>query len=268
MATPKAKAPETFEATCPTCGMTGDVGPDALEVRCARCGTVVRLTDTTVPPGTPVPAASPVAGMRPPAPSAAKQAEVIVPPNRIGLALAVGLAGPLLVGIAFGAANDALDEPFPDTGYVATWLMATVVLGGAAAFALWPAMGDKAMPRGLWALFSAVPMFILALAAGQAYDDDGVAWLIFGLPVLVIYLLAVGITAAVVGNRGGGAGAAAVLIPGVGLCVGLAAAAAFFLMTLEQQAADAREAHEAPAWGMLLVVGVLLAMAAHRRRAL
>lgn len=243
--------------------MTGDVGADALEVRCVSCGTVVRLTDQPVAAA--APGAAPMAALSTPAPAQAP-AHVLVPPNRVALALAVGLAGPLLIGLAFGTAHDALDEPEPFTGTAGTWFLVTVVLGAGAVFALWPAMGGQPLPHALWGLLAAVPMFFLTMVAGQAYDDDGFAWVILGLPLLGVYLLTVGITAAVVGNRGGGAGAAAVLVPGVGLCFALALGAIYFLLTLEQQATDARTAHEAPAWGLILTLGTLLALAARQRR--
>lgn len=253
--TPEAdQAAETFEATCPTCGMTADVPGDLDQVRCRRCGTAIRLVDHEVPPAQPV--------LRPlpqpePLTSAVRQP---------ALALVVGLLAPVLVGFAFGVAHTALDRPEPDTGTAGLWFMACLVLAAAAVYSQWPLLGPPVGTRAPWGILIGIPAFILILMAGQSYDDDGMAWVILGLPVLLVYVVALGITAAVMANRRDGAGAAAVLVTGVGVCMAFGVAAAYMLMTLDQQAAEAREAHEAPAWGLVLAIGVLLGMAAHRRR--
>lgn len=257
-ATPKATPPPRgFEATCPTCGMTADVGAEAEHVRCRRCGTVIRLVDHAVPPAPPAaPAAAPVtAGGR------------RVAAANPGGALAVGLAGPLVVLLLFGIGHAALDQPSPDQGGAGVALLLTVLAAAGAVLAQGPLLGSgQALPRALWGLLPAVPALWLGVAAGTAYDDGGLAWAFFGLPILLAYLVAVGVTAALQARSAEGGGSAAVLIAGAGLCLGFGLAAAYLLMTLDQQAQAAREAHEAPAWGFLLVAGTMLGLAAWRRR--
>lgn len=256
---PAQPAAAAFEATCPNCGMTADVAGDVEAVRCRGCGTIVQLVDDDLPANAPAPEAAP-------APSPPRPVQVIANP---GLAIAVGLAGPFLVLVAYATAHAAIDQSEPQTGPAGIWYLITLLMAGGAAFALWPALGtDRVFPGALWALLPAVPMFVVAQAAGTAYDDDGFAWAVLGVPFFAAYLLTMGIIAGVLASRKDGSAAGAVMVGGVGLCLGLGVSAALMLMTLEEQAAEAREAHEAPAWGFLLVVGVLLTLAARRRRSI
>lgn len=252
-----------YEATCPTCGMTADVAANIEQVRCKGCGTIVHLVDHAVP----VAAAAPA--LTAPLPQVVA-AEPAVDPSRVGMATAIGVLGPLVVGFAFGIAHDAIDQPDPDTGTAGFFYLAAALLGLAAAivgirFCLRP--GRRLAPS-LLTLLSAVPTFVVAMVAGQAYDDNGGAWAVLGLPLLGVYVIGVGIAAAVLANRHDGSWARTLLVGGVGIAIGLAVAALLMLMTLQDQAADARRAHETPAWGFFLVVGVLLVTAAARRRRL
>lgn len=247
-----AAAQEGFEATCPTCGMTADVGPEVEHVRCKGCGTVIRLVD------------HPVAreGTDGPAPAA----------DRVGLGLAIGLVGPILVCLAFVQGHGFMDQPEPDTGSAGFWYLATVLLAAAAAYSMWPLLRPRTGAYAPWGLLSLVPVLWFAIIWGTSYADEdlgqGLVFAFYALPLIIAYYVAMLITLAVQASRGKSAAAMpAVLVGGVGACAGIGLAAAYLLLTLQSQADAARQAHQdAPAWGVLLVGSVLLAMAALRRR--
>jgi hypothetical protein len=239
-------ASAVFEATCPRCGTTAEAPSGATAMRCPRCGQVVEMVDEPLGrlPGNE--AGSEAAGN--------------------WMAFAVGLLGPVLVAGAFVTAHTAIDRPDPDTGTGGLWFLVTLLLVAAVVFLQFRLLHRHA-GRAAWGLFATVPAFFVAMITGTGYDDGGLGLGgALALWAFVAYLVVVGILALAAGDDGRTRSAQVLLVGGAGTCAGIGLAALFLLTTLEDQAENAREAYETPAWGFLLVVGVLLVGALRRRR--
>lgn len=257
---PKRTAAVEFEATCPTCGMTADVGAATQQVRCKNCGSVILLVDHAV--STSPHQSSPA--------SAPARSEPAWPWPASFLALGGGflLVAPLM------AYNLAIDHSEPQTGLAAMWLVVTLLGFAALAFQVRRLLSDDGSWMGV--LLSGIVVGLVGIAPAYViaadYGKEGgaflagigpfVAFLYLYLPSLVIAGVAAGI-AAIWSKRVPGAILATY---GVGVAVGIALVAAYMLMTLSVQAEEAREANEAPAWGFLAMAAVLLLGAAGRRR--
>jgi DNA-directed RNA polymerase subunit RPC12/RpoP len=261
-ASKRTAAVEEFEATCPSCGMTADVGAATQQVRCKSCGSVILLVDHPV---------STWPFQSPPAP-APMGSEMAWPWPASFLALGGGflLVAPLM------AYNFAIDHSEPQAGLAAMWLVVTLLGFAALAFQVRRLLRDDRSWMGI--LLSGIVIGLLGIAPAYViaadYGKEGgaflagigpfVAFLYLYLPSLVIAGVAAGISA-IWSRRTSGAILAAY---GLGVAVGIALVAAYMLMTISAQAEEAREANEAPAWGFLLAISVLLGMAASRHRRL
>lgn len=248
---PRQAAPEptpaAFEATCPRCGTTAEVPAGVATLRCPTCGQVAEMVD-----GAP--------GQAKPVKEAPAEAD------RTSLALAVGLLGPVLVASAFVTAHSAIDQPEPDTGTGGLWFLITLLLVAMVVFLQFRLLRPHA-GRAAWGLFATVPAFAIAMIAGTGYDDGGLGLGgVLATVALVAYLVVVGIVALAAGDEGRGKSVTAVLVGGAGICAGIGLAALFLLMTLQEQAEEAREAYESPTLQAVAVLVVLLATAAWRRR--
>lgn len=250
-AAPEA-APTAFEATCPFCGTTADAPDGADAMACPACGQVVQLVDAEPP----VPQATPG---RPEWPWSA---------TFIALGGGFVLAAPLL------AYNFAIDRLEPQTGLATMWLIITLLGMAALGFVLRRRLVDDGWWMGvllsgiLVGFFATIPAYLMAADYGKeggaflAGIGPALAFVYLYLPSFALAAVAA-LVAAIWSNRVGGAILAAY---GLGVAVGIALVAVYMLVTLPEQAEEAREANEAPTLQAVAVLAAVLGAAMWRRR--
>lgn len=248
-----AVAPAQLLVACPACGMAATVPHGTRRARCGACGTVVEV-------------AQPVGAFGLAAGGATELA-----PDRVVAGLAIGLCAPLVVGVAFFLAHAAIDQADPDTGTATAWALAAVLFGAVSAASPWLVAG-RAARDAWWGLLTLVPAFWLASTLATSYGPAdsffaGLFLFVFVLPLVGASYLGLLIVLVVQASRDRLAAAVpGVLAAGAGGAAGIGLAAAWYLVTLQQQVASSREAHEAPGLGLIAAVVVLVALALAQRR--
>ncbi|MES2155350.1 MAG: hypothetical protein V4510_09470 [bacterium] len=185
----------------------------------------------------------------------------------------IAVAAPFLVYSSFMNGFSNINRSEPLTGPAGAAYSTCVVLAGAAVVAAAVFTRRHAMRLGIAAAIAAVLGFWLATTVEQGYGPTFLFWPssgggIFGAIAILFYgALGLAVAGAILMATKGGSKAADVVVPGgVGIAAGVGGAAAYQLATLNHQADLARQANHIPGVELVLLVVVLGALVACRRR--
>lgn len=193
--------------------------------------------------------------------------------NQAAVGIPLGFVAPLLVAACFFAGHEAIDHLEPQTSTAGFWYLVTALLAAVVVYSMWPLLAPRVGAFAPWGLFAFFPAAFLAGGYGTSYADwaDEIAFVFFVVPVVAAYYLAMLIVLIVQAARGRvGAAMGPILVGGAGLSAGFGIVAVYLLATLQQQAEEARRAHqESPGLEVVVVLAILgaTALALRRKRA-